>query len=89
MVSKEQINDIFEYYEVHSGVDSVFDNWVVSREADVINVDKKYPIYTQQVKSEDVASKLGHMREKTWFDSSEEENFLKAYERAHQILDEE
>lgn len=59
---------------------------MVSEDADVINVDKMYPIYTDQVKNENVVSWLEHMREKTWFDSEEDINFEKAYKRAEEIL---
>lgn len=86
MPTDENIREVFEYYNVSSEVDSTYGNWVVSAEADVINVEKMYPIYTPQVKSENLDSTLEHMREKTWFNSSEEEDFRKAYERAQELL---
>ena len=86
MVSEESIKEVFEYYNVQSEVDSNYGNWVVSTDADVINVEKKYPIYTHQVKSGSLDSWLDHMRKKTWFSRSEEEDFRKAYERAQELL---
>lgn len=86
MATKEQIRDAFDYYEVRSEVDSVYGDWVVSKDADVINVSKKYPIYTEQVKAEGLDEWLDHMREKTWFDSKEDNDFQEAYSRAKEIL---
>ena len=86
MTTDKEIKHVFEYYEVPSGVDSIFGNWVVSEDADVINVERKYPIYTQQVKSQSIDYWLDHMREKTWFNSPEEKDFIQAYERAEEIL---
>ena len=40
MATQDEIKDFPDYYEVKSGVDSVFGNWVVSKDADVINVNK-------------------------------------------------
>lgn len=86
MATVDKIKSVFEYYNVNSEVDSEFGNWVVSKDADVINVEKAYPIYTNRVKNEGVDSWLDHMRKKTWFDGVEDENFQKAYKRAEEIL---
>ena len=82
----EHIKEVFDYYNVTSGVDSIFGDWVVSDEADVINVEKYYPIYTPQVQSGNLDYWCEHLSKKTWFDASEERNFRKAYERAEEIL---
>lgn len=86
MATNEKIKEVFDFYKVSSEVDSSFGDWVVSNEADVINVENMYPIYTPQVRAEGLDSWLDHMREKTWFNRSEEENFSKAYERARAIV---
>ena len=86
MVTEDQIKEAFEGYEVKSEVDSVYGDWVVSNDADVINAAKHYPIYTPQVKAEGVNDWLDHMREKTWFDNVEESNFIDAYNRAKEII---
>lgn len=86
MATKDRIKDVFDYYEVKSEVDSEFGDWVVSKDADVINVEKAYPIYTNWIKTESVETWLDHMREKTWFDAEEDANFQKAYKRAEELL---
>ena len=67
-------------------MDSEFGNWVVSEEADVINVEKVYPIYTHQIQAEGVDYWLDYMREKTWFDNEEDSNSQKAYRRAEELI---
>lgn len=86
MATKNQIKEVLAGYEVNSGVDSEFGDWVVSNDADIVNVDKMYPIYTPQVQSGNIDSWLEHMREKTWFNCEEESNFQKAYKRAEELL---
>lgn len=87
MATKEKIKGVFDMYEVQSGVDSEFGNWVVSKDADVINVDKMYPIYTHQIKNSTLDGWLNHMREKTWFNAQEDADFQNAYERAKEIIE--
>ena len=87
MATKEKIKEIFDYYEVNSDVDMEFGDWVVSNNADVINVEKAYPIYTRQVQSNEIEYWLEHLGEKTWFNNDEKLNFKDAYERAKEILE--
>lgn len=86
MATANKIKEILDLYEVKSEVDSEYGDWVVSKDADVINVERAYPIYTNRIKTESVESWLDHMREKTWFDNEEDANFQKAYKRAEEIL---
>ena len=88
MATKDRIKEIFDYYEVKSEIDSEFGNWIVSKDADVINVEKMYPIYTHQVENNSLDNWLGHMRDKTWFDVQEGVDFQNAFERAKEILGE-
>ena len=86
MATQEKIKGVFDYYKVPSGIDSEYGDWVVSEDADVINVEKMYPIYTKQVEAEGLDEWLEHLRMKTWFDATEENNFQNAYKRAENIL---
>ena len=86
MATVEKIKEMFDYYAVKSEVDTEYEDWVVSKDADVINVEYAYPIYTHQVKAKSADAWLEHMRDKTWFDGEEESNFQKAYKRAEEIL---
>jgi hypothetical protein len=86
MATQDKIKETFDSYEVKSSVDSVFGDWVVSKDADVINVEKKYPIYAAQVENSSLDSWMSHMSEKTWFDFQENADFQNAFERAKEIL---
>ena len=88
MATRDEIKNVFDYYEVKSEVDSEYGDWVVSNDGDVINVEKKYPIYTSQVENGSLNSWLEHMREKSWFDVHEDVDFQKAYKRAKEIIGE-
>lgn len=86
MQLQEKINEVFEYYNVQSEIDSTFGNWVVSKDGDVINVEHMYPIFTNQVQSTVVDEWVDHLTEKTWFNGSEAEDFRKSYMRVEEIL---
>ena len=86
MTMKEKIKAVFEMYEVQSDVDSEYGEWVVSEDADVINVDKMYPIYTHQIINSTLEEWLSHLREKTWFNAQEDADFQEAYGRAKEIV---
>ena len=86
MLSQEEINEIFDCYEVQSEVDSTFGDWAVSKDGDVINIEHKYPIYTKQVESTGVDEWVDHLAEKTWFNPNVENDFRNSYERAEEIL---
>jgi len=86
MATFNKIKEVFDYYNIKSGVDSEYGNWVVSKDADVVNVERLYPIFTHQIESESVESWLEHLFEKTWFNTEEETNFRKAYKRAEELL---
>lgn len=86
MATAEKIKDVFDYFDVKSGVDSEYGDWVVSKDADVINVEKGYPIYTHQIESSSIDYWLDHMREKSWFNDTEDVYFQQAFNRAKELL---
>lgn len=85
MLSQEKINEVFEYYNIHSEVDSTSGNWAVSGDGDVINVEHKYPIYSWQVQSTTIEEWTEHLATKTWF-NNEQNDFKSSYARAEEIL---
>lgn len=87
MSLKEKINEVFEYYNVPSEIDSTFGDWAVSKDGDVINLEHKYPIFTKQVQSTGIDEWVDHLTEKTWFDANEEKDLRKSYMRAEEILE--
>jgi len=83
MISAEVIKTILDGYDVHSNVDFVFGGWVVTSDGDVINVENYYPIYSCHINDDEW---LAQLRTKTWFDAQCEVDFLKAFEKACNIL---
>lgn len=81
MVTRKQIEDVFDYYEVDSGIKNVYGDWAVSNGGDIVNISTKYPIYTPQL-AQGKESWLSHLREKTWFDLQTESDFLHAFDDA-------
>lgn len=81
MVTEAKINDVLDYYEVKSGVNTVFGNWVVSNEGDIINVEFTYPIYSAQL-NYGYERWHEHLEEKTWYDATVANNFKLAFDCA-------
>jgi len=79
-MEKELISRVLDYYEVKSGVDSIYGDWVVSKAGDIVNIERRYPIYSSQVRDD---RWLLHLRDKTWFERT---SFLAAFHRACEIL---
>lgn len=60
-----------------------FGDWVVTSDGDVINVENYYPIYSYQINDDEW---LAQLRTKIWFSALCEVDFLKAFEKACNIL---
>lgn len=84
-MKEEEIKELYDYYNVKSDIESVFGGWTVSTDGDVINIPYRYPIYCYRL-NEGLDSWLDHLRSKTWFDAENECEFVKAFQRATQII---
>lgn len=82
-MNKEKILEQFHYYNIQSGIDSVFGNWAVSEEGDVVNSVYPYAILAIHFKDTDWMAK---MRTKIWFKPECEESLQKALVRANEII---
>lgn len=68
-------------YEINSDVDSIFGDWVVTTDGDLINIPRNYAIFSRDVNHDHWYL---HLRgSKKWF---EPDSFLKAYTLACTIL---
>ena len=76
----EEIKKVLESYDVKSDIDSIFQDWVVTTDGDLINVKDRCPIYSYEVNRNDW---LVHLKEKKWFDRP---SFISAFKRACNIL---
>lgn len=73
----------FHYFNIHAEVDSVYGNWAVSTEGDVVNSVYPYAILSIHLKDTDWMEK---MKTKVWFKPECEESLSSALKRAKEII---
>lgn len=78
-----KIKEQFHYFNIHADVDSVYGNWAVSTDGDVVNCLYPYAILAIHFKDADWMEK---MKTKVWFKPECEEALCNALERAKEIL---
>ena len=82
-MNKSKVVEQFNYFNIHADVDSVYGNWAVSTDGDVVNCLYPYAILAIHFKDTDWMEK---MRSKIWFKPECEESLCKALERANTII---
>ena len=82
-MDKNKVLEQFHYYNIQADVDSVYGNWAVSTDGDVVNCLYPYAILAIHFKDTDWIEK---MKTKVWFKSECEEALYKALSRAKEIL---
>ncbi len=85
MDNYNKIREQFHYFNIQSDIDSVFGNWVVSSDGDVVNSLYPYAILSIHLEDTDWLNKL---KTKVWFRPECEQNLQNALERAKTILHE-
>ena len=83
MTDNSKIKEIFHYFNLKSDIDSVFGNWAVSSEGDVVNYVFPYAILSIHFDDTDWMEK---MKKKVWFKEECEANLQEALIRAKEIL---
>ena len=83
MKINDKVKEQFHYFNIDSEVDSVFGNWAVSKNGDVVNSVYPYAILAIHFKDEDWMEK---MKSKVWFKPQCEEALKQALEKANEIL---
>lgn len=84
MDNYNKIREQFHYFNIQSDIDSVFGNWVVSSDGDVVNSLYPYAILSIHLEDTDWLNKL---KTKVWFRTECEQNLQNALERARTVLE--
>ena len=81
-VNDNKIKEQFHYYNIQADIDSVYGNWAVSAEGDVVNFLYPYAILAIHLYDADW---LNMLKKKVWFKSECEDALIQALERAKEI----
>ena len=79
----KKVIEQFHYFNIQADVDSVYGNWAVSTDGDVVNCLYPYAILAIHFKDADWTEK---MKTKVWFKTECEEALSQASARANEIL---
>ena len=82
-MEKNKILEQFHYFNIQADVDSVYGNWAVSTDGDVVNCLYPYAILAIHYKDADWMEK---MKTKVWFKPEYEKNLKDALDRANIII---
>ena len=82
-MNKNKILEQFHYFNIKAGIDSIFGNWAVSADGDVVNCLYPYAILSMHFND---ANWIEKMKTKVWFKSECEESLRMALNRAKEIL---
>lgn len=85
MPNETKILEQFHYFNINAGIDSVYGNWAVSTDGDVVNGVFPYAILAIHLKDADW---LGKMKTKVWFKQECEGHLQNALDRAKSIIEE-
>ena len=83
-MNKNKVVEQFHYFNIQADVDSVYGNWAVSTEGDVVNCLYPYAILAIHFKDSNWVEK---MKTKVWFKPECEESLKLALLRARDIID--
>ncbi len=82
-MTKDKILEQYHYFNIQSDIDSVYGNWAVSTDGDVVNCLFPYAILAIHLKDTEWTEK---MKAKVWFKPECEEALSKALMRAREII---
>ena len=82
MKINSKVKEQFHYFNIESEVDSVYGNWAVSKDGDVVNSVYPYAILSIHFNEADW---LEEMKTKVWFRPECENDLKMALERANEI----
>ena len=82
-MNRDKILEQFHYFNIHADIDSVYGNWVVSTDGDVVNCLYPYAILAIHFKDTDWMEK---MKTKVWFKPEFEESLSNALNRAKELI---
>ena len=82
MQISNKVKEQFHYFNIESEVDSVFGNWAVSKDGDVVNSVYPYAILSFQLDDTDWMEK---MKQKVWFKPECENSLRQALKKAQEL----
>lgn len=83
MISPNKIKEQFHYFNIQANIDSVYGNWAVSSDGDVVNYLYPYAILAIHFTDTDWVEK---MKTKVWFKPECEDALADALQRAKEII---
>lgn len=83
-MNENKVKEQFHYFNIQSEIDSVYGNWAVSTDGDVVNSVYPYAILAIHLNDSDWIEK---MKTKVWFKTECENALQQALERAKFIID--
>lgn len=82
-MDNDKILEQLHYFNIHADIDSVYGNWAVSTDGDVVNCLYPYAILAIHFKDADWVAKI---KTKVWFKPECEEALIKSLARAEEII---
>ena len=82
MKSQDKILEQFHYFNIHADIDSVYGNWAVSTDGDVVNSVYPYAILSIHLDGTDWIEKI---KAKVWFKEEFRKDLNNALLRAKEI----
>ncbi len=82
-MNDNKIKEQFHYFNIQADIDSVYGNWAVSKEGDVVNYLYPYAILSIHFNDTDWLQK---MKQKVWFKLECEDSLRQAIARSKEIL---
>ena len=83
IMETNKVLEQFHYFNIQAEIDSVFGNWAVSKDGDVVNCLYPYAILAIHFKD---ANWMEKMKTKVWFKQECEEALSQALARAKEIM---
>ena len=83
MMETKKVLEQFHYFNIQADIDSVYGNWAVSTDGDVVNCLYPYAILAIHFRDVDWLEK---MKKKIWFKPECEDNLQAALKRAEILL---
>ena len=82
-MNQQKIQEQFHYFNIQADIDSVYGNWAVSKDGDVVNCLYPYAILAIHIKETDWMEKV---KTKVWFKPECEEFLRDALNRATELF---
>lgn len=82
-MDKRKVLEQFHYFNIQADIDTVYGNWAVSTDGDVVNC--LYPYAILSIHFNDI-NWIEKMKTKVWFKPECEESLMIALNRASEIL---